>query len=80
MTVRLKEQEFNFIYQAFEQLTSPYSTNEELAEAIALQIDVWEMLKEIATRNAGVDEIHPSPEEPHSSLGRTFRSAYPVPT
>lgn len=80
MAVTLTDKEFDFIYKAFEQLSSPYSTNEELAEAIALQIDIWTLLKELQIkRTAGAPVAPQSSEEPHSSLGRSFRSSSPAP-
>ena len=50
MAVILTDEEFEFLYETFEQLHSVNSDDEQLAEAIRLQFDIWHMLRDVKTR------------------------------
>jgi hypothetical protein len=45
MSVTFSGDEFDFMYDAFEVLTSPVSTTEEIVEATKLENKIWVLLK-----------------------------------
>jgi hypothetical protein len=45
--VTISAQDFKFLFDAFETLTSPYSSNDQLAEVIKTEDDIWAWLKQI---------------------------------
>jgi hypothetical protein len=51
--VTLSSEEFQFLYDTFEQLTSVYSDNDHIAEAIRTENEIWKMLQQIEARRFG---------------------------
>jgi hypothetical protein len=53
--VTFSDDEFDFVYDVFELLMSPFANNERLADALRGENDVWKILKEKqeARRTAG---------------------------
>lgn len=45
--VTISTEDFKFLFAAFEALTSPYTSNDELAEIIRLENDIWRWLQRI---------------------------------
>ena len=45
--VTISAQDFKFLFDAFETLMSPYSSNDQLAEIIKTEDDIWAWLKQI---------------------------------
>lgn len=85
MGVTISDDDFNFIYSAFERLMSPTASDEELSEAIKMvetmksENLIWAVLQRIKG-TASASERHPSPEEPQTSSETTSPDASPSPT
>lgn len=54
--VTFSEDEFAFMYEAFEQLMSPHASTTELQQSIRHENEIWELLK----RKAAASEQPPS--------------------
>lgn len=52
--VTISAQDFDFLFTAFETLTSPYTSNDDLAEIIRLENDIWKWLQRIKNGDPGV--------------------------
>lgn len=82
MAVTLSDEDFEFIYGAFERLMDPTASDEELSEAISFvetmktENAIWAVLQRIKGTGSA-SEQHPSPEEPQTSSETTSRSASP---
>lgn len=55
MAVVISDEDFRFFHDTFETLTSPYSSEEELAECIRLENEIWQRLQAIKATLSGTD-------------------------
>lgn len=55
MPVTLSDEDFDYIYDSFEKLMSPYSTNEELVAMIKEENRIWKKLQQIRCPAAPVE-------------------------
>lgn len=73
MAVTISDEDFQFFYDTFEKLMSPYSSNDELIEMMKLEGEIWNRLKVLKEKmsNPASDVTRPSPAVSRSSLERS---------
>jgi hypothetical protein len=55
MPVTLSDEDFDYIYETFERMMSPWSTNEELIALMKEENRIWEKLQEIKVTTGAVE-------------------------
>ena len=57
MPVTMSDKDFNYIYDTFEKMMSPWSTHEELVESMKNENRIWERLQQIKGADDRIDQI-----------------------